>query len=1494
MGTLTYPNKQGLYDPLFEKDACGVGFVCHTQGQPSRQIIEDGLTLLKNMKHRGAVGADADTGDGAGMMVKIPHAFFKSQLDKQGVFLPEPGNYAVGMVFLPREPHNRLYCEGVFERILREEDLGFAVWREVPVNESQCGEWARATRPVVSQVFIQRGSYSIQKFREKLYLVRKRVQAILNEKPETGYFYVCSLSDQTIVYKGQILGTRLDQFYLDLQHPLFRSPFSIVHERYSTNTFPSWRLAHPFRYVAHNGEINTIRGNVNRMNAREGILTSQRYGDDFAKLVPIIEKGSSDSASLDNLFELFYIHELPMEQILMMMMPENWQENDRLSPEIRAFYEYYARIFEPWDGPAAVILSDGSKIAAHLDRNGLRPLRYTLTKDQRLVVASETGVLDIAPNDVARRGKLKPGEIMVCDLEKGEINLDLEIKSTEAEKYAYSKWIQRNKQTLADIPKGLERPFMNQRILLQREILFGYTEEELKFILAPMARDGKEPVGAMGSDIPLAVLSDKSQLLFSYFKQSFAQVTNPPIDSIRERSVMSLRQYIGKHGVSLDKIEVNKSVKYIEIRTPILRNPELAKLENLYSEDFKAVRLPITFPVDGGEDRLKEALDNLFARAKENIQSGANLLILSDRGVDRYDAPIPSLLAVSALHHFLIREKLRTKVDIIVEAGDCRDVFQIALLLGYGAKAVNPYMAFEVIHDLVDSQAIKGLDDHEAAVKNYLNAMNKGLLKILAKMGISTLQSYNSAQIFEVVGIRQNVVDQYFTGTPTRLEGMGLGTIAKEVQLRHEKAFDPESNTFIGKGGDLFPSKGGEFHSLNPQAVKKLQKSILSRNYELYKEYAREKAAYHPTVKIRDMFHLKDRTPVSLDEVEPASEIIKRFTTGAMSFGSISREAHETLAIAMNRIGAMSSSGEGGEDPARFNKDENGDWRISQSKQIASGRFGVTTDYLVNAKELQIKMAQGAKPGEGGHLPGKKVTEEIAKVRHALPGIDLISPPPHHDIYSIEDLSQLIFDLRNVNPEARINVKLVSNAGIGTVAAGVAKAQADVILISGHDGGTGAAPISSMQYAGMPWELGLAEVQQTLLLNNLRNRVIIQVDGRITTGRDVLIAALLGAEEYGITTGAMIATGCVLCRNCHKNVCPVGIATQDEKRRARFKGTPEDVIAYFTYLAEDLREMMAALGFRKMSDMIARGDLLDYHLAGNHKIRCMDLTPILHRPELPLRIQDKFAPHQHNKLKAVLDDRLITRLDQLDVNEKTTLKHLQIRNTDRAVGAKLSGEIHRRFDAPLSDDTMTCHFTGSAGQSFGAFLTKGVTLILNGDANDYVGKSLSGGKLIVRPHAASTFVAANNVIAGNTLLYGATSGSAYLSGRAGERFAVRNSGAVAVVEGIGDHGCEYMTGGRVLILGSVGKNFAAGMSGGIAYLYDPKGDLDKKMNKQLAEILPITQENLDWILNELKTHQELTGSDRAKELLENWDQTKELFVKVSTSTYLEKIKEQKS
>jgi glutamate synthase (NADPH/NADH) large chain len=1493
MGTLAYPTKQGLYDPLFEKDACGVGFVCHTQGHPSRQIIEDGLTLLKNMKHRGAVGADKDTGDGAGMMVKIPHGFFKSQLDKQGVILPEAGNYAVGMIFLPREPHLRLYCEGVFERILREEDLGFAVWREVPVNEAQCGKWARATRPVISQVFVQKGQYSTQKFREKLYLVRKRVQAILNEKPDTGYFYVCSLSDQTLLYKGQILGTRLDQFYVDLQHPLFRSSFAIVHERYSTNTFPSWKLAHPFRYIAHNGEINTIRGNVNRMHAREGVLTSERYGDDFQKLLPIIEKGSSDSASLDNLFELFYIHQLPIEQILMIMMPENWQANDQLSPEVRAFYEYYARIFEPWDGPAAIILTDGEKIAAHLDRNGLRPLRYTLTKDQRLVVASETGVLSIDPANVERRGKLKPGEIMVCDLLKGEITTDKTIKEKEAEKYAYSDWITRNKQTIPDLPKGLDRPFMNQRILLQREILFGYTEEELKFILTPMARDGKEPVGAMGSDIPLAVMSDRPQMLFSYFKQSFAQVTNPPIDSIQERSAMSLRQYIGKHGVSLDVIEINKSVKYIEIRSPILRNQEFAKLENLYSEDFKAVRLPITFPVDGGEDRLKEALDNLFMRAKENILSGANLLILSDRNVDRYDAPIPSLLAVSALHHFLIREKLRTRVDIIVEAGDCRDVFQIALLLGYGAKAVNPYMAYEVIHDLVDSQAVKGLADHDLATKNYLKAMDAGLLKILAKMGISTLQSYNSAQIFEVVGIRQNVVDEYFTGTPTRLEGMGLGTIAKEVQLRHKKAFDPESNTFIDKGGDLFPSKGGEFHSLNSQAVKKLQKAIRTRDYALYREYAKDKAAYHPTVKIRDLFHFQERTPVPLEEVESAESIMKRFTTGAMSFGSISREAHETMAIAMNRIGAMSSSGEGGEDPARYIPDENGDWRISQSKQIASGRFGVTTDYLVHAKELQIKMAQGAKPGEGGHLPGKKVTQEIGKVRHALPGIDLISPPPHHDIYSIEDLSQLIFDLRNVNPKARINVKLVSNAGIGTVAAGVAKAQADVILISGHDGGTGAASISSMQYAGMPWELGLAEVQQTLLLNNLRNRVIIQVDGRITTGRDVLIAALLGAEEYGITTGAMIASGCILCRNCHKNVCPVGIATQDEKRRARYSGTPEDIIAYYSYVAEDLREMMAALGFRKMTDMIARGDILDYHLEGNHKIRSMDLSPVLHRPELPLRIQDQYAPHHHNRLKAVLDDRLITRLDQLDVSEKTTVKHLQIRNTDRSVGAKLSGEIHRRFDSPLADDTMSCYFTGSAGQSFGAFLTKGVTLRLDGDANDYVGKGLSGGKLIVRPHASSQFVASENVIAGNTLLYGATSGYAYFAGRAGERFAVRNSGVTAVVEGIGDHGCEYMTGGHVLILGSIGRNFAAGMSGGIAYLYDPDHEINKKTNPRLAEILPMDETDFEWVLKTLEDHQEYTGSEKAKQLLEQWDQTQLSFVKVSTSTYLEKIKETK-
>ncbi|AKL94192.1 glutamate synthase (NADPH/NADH) large chain [Clostridium aceticum] len=1496
MGQYGLPVKQGLYDPMMEKDNCGVGFIVNAKGKKSNDILVKGLQILKKLKHRGAVGADPSTGDGAGILIQIPHEFLKEETHKLGIQLPKPGDYAVGMVFLPREPNARLFCEGLCEKILREEGQELIGWREVPVNEKECGESARATRPVVSQVMIARGNQTLEVFKRKLLIVRKCIQNTINamKRPYTDAFYICSLSSETIVYKGQILGYKLEDFYIDLQSKLVETAIAVVHERYSTNTFPSWKLAHPYRYIAHNGEINTIRGNINWMHAREGVMRSQVFGEDFKKVLPVIEAEGSDSSSLDNTVEMFVANGHPIEHVMMMLIPEAWQRDAKMDKDKRGFYEYHARIMESWDGPAALVFTDGHKIGATVDRNGLRPIRYTITKNDLVIMASETGVIEVEPDNVVKKGSLQPSEMIVIDTKKRNILLDEEIKKEICTQENYGEWIEKNKLTLEDFEPSNEVRKMNKEVLLQNQKIFGYTEEEIKDVLSVMAKNKEEPISAMGIDMPLAILSKRPQLLFNYFKQKFAQVTNPPIDPIREKMVMSLLQYIGQHGQFIDEIEIEKKQPFIELEQPILTNAELEKLRHVYTEDFKAITLPMTFPIDSGESGLKTALDNLCKRAVENIKRGYNILVLSDTNIDLYNAPIPSLLALGAVHHHLIREKLRTQADIIIECGDARDVMHMALLVGYGAKAINPYLAFESIRHMINNKQMLKDIEVEEGYENYRYAIAQGLLKVISKMGISTLQSYHGAQIFEVLGLHQNVVEEYFAGTPSKLSGLDLDGIAQEVITRHTSANDmfQTGDKKLDEGGEFVWRPEGEYHMFTPKRVKQLQMACKNNNYEMYKEYAENiNNSKEATATLRGLLKFKRGKSIAIQEVESIDNIVKRFTTGAISFGSISKECHEALAIAMNAIGGKSNSGEGGEDAKRYFSDINGNIRKSAVKQIASGRFGVTIDYLVNCDEIQIKMAQGAKPGEGGHLPGNKVTDEIAKVRHSLPGIDLISPPPHHDIYSIEDLAQLIYDLKNANPKARINIKLAASTGIGTVAAGVAKGHGEIITISGHDGGTGAAPISSMKYAGLPWELGLAETQQTLLLNNLRSRITLQVDGKMSTGRDVVIAALLGAEEYGFSTAALIVNGCIMCRRCNLNKCPVGIATQEKNLRERFKGNPQYTINYFTFIAQEIREIMAELGFRAIDDMIGRVDLLEAKELKESKIKNLDLASILYRPELPSRIIGRCTVPQEHKIEDVLDRQLIKTAAQALDSQKKVQKTFKITNTDRTIGTMLSGVIAKQFgEKGLPEDTIQYTFKGSAGQSFGAFCAKGITLRLEGDANDYLGKGLSGGKIIVTPAKEATFDTRENIIAGNTLLYGATSGEVYISGAVGGRFAVRNSGALAVVEGIGNHGCQYMTGGVVVVLGSVGRNFGAGMSGGTAYIID-ENDLEEKVNQEIVdvEVLQDTQD-IALVKSMIENHLNYTNSSRAKEILDHWEIYGKQFVKVSSPLYRDILK----
>jgi glutamate synthase domain-containing protein 2/glutamate synthase domain-containing protein 1/glutamate synthase domain-containing protein 3 len=1473
-----------------------MGFIVNLNGDKSHDIIRKGIEILINLTHRGACGCDPETGDGAGITIEIPHEFFARECASLGFSLPEPGTYGVGMMFLPVDRQERLVCEGIVERIAEEEGLPVLGWRDTPVHANAIGRQARATQPYIEQVFL-RGKPGMPQdaLERKLFVVRRRCEKEIAETDlrEKEFFYVPSLSSRLVIYKGLLLAPQIADFYQELSDAETRSSLCMVHQRFSTNTFPTWQLAHPYRRICHNGEINTVRGNINWMNARESVLKSDLFGDDLEKLFPVIQPGLSDTGSIDNAVEMLSLAGRSLPHVMAMLIPEAWDADSTMPEEKRAFYEYHASLMEPWDGPAAIAFTDGKWIGATLDRNGLRPARYLVTKGGQLIMASETGVLPVKAEEVAYKGRLQPGKMLLVNLEEHRLVPDEEIKHALASRQPYGEWLKQNQIHLEALPAPTRVHGFDPKTILARQRAFGYSEEDLKMLLAPMAEKGEEPVGSMGTDTPLACLSDRPQPLFHYFKQLFAQVTNPAIDPIREELVMSLTSYIGTERNIFE--ETPQHCHTLKLTQPILTNYDLEKLRRVSWGDFLATTLPAVFRAAGGAAELERALDGLCRRASIAIHDGYRLLILSDRGIDQDHAPIPSLLALTAVHNHLVRTRQRTQVALIIESGEPREVMHFALLIGYGASAVNPYLAIETLEDMADKGRLTV--DFATALKNFKKSVNKGLLKVFSKMGISTLQSYRGAQIFEAIGLNKSLIERYFTGTASRIEGVGLDVLAREAQMKHEHAFRPvtEVETELAVGGNYHYRIGGEYHLLNPATVSKLQHAVRSsdrdQGYKTFQEYADlidQENKDHCTLRGLMEFRWAAK-PVPLEEVQPASEIVKRFATGAMSFGSISKEAHETLAIAMNRIGGRSNTGEGGEDEERFKRDPNGDWRRSSIKQVASGRFGVTTNYLVNADELQIKIAQGAKPGEGGQLPGHKVDEVIARVRYSVPGVGLISPPPHHDIYSIEDLAQLIYDLKNANPKARISVKLVAEVGVGTVAAGVAKAHADVILIAGHDGGTGASPLTSIKHAGIPWELGIAETQQVLVLNDLRSRVILQTDGKLKTGRDVAIAALLGAEEFGFSTAPLVSLGCIMMRKCHLNTCPVGIATQDPALRKKFAGQPEYAINFFFFVAEQLREIMAKLGFRRMEEMIGRVDKLEMRPGVEHwKARGLDYTELLYNPQVPSRVGRRCMIAQDHGLEQALDAKLIDHAKPAIENGEPVEIVLPIRNVHRTVGAMLSGEIARKYGSQgLDPNTIHFKFNGSAGQSFGAFLARGVTLELEGDANDYVGKGLSGGKLIVYPPRGSTFLPEKNILIGNVVLYGATSGEAFFNGRAGERFAVRNSGSTAVVEGVGDHGCEYMTKGLVVCLADTGKNFAAGMSGGIAYVLDETGEFARvRCNKASVDLEPVVDPNdIETLRYWIARHAESTGSPRANWVLDNWDDLLPKFVKVFPHEY---------
>jgi glutamate synthase (NADPH) large chain len=1488
------PAPQGLYRPQDEHDGCGVGFVVNIEGRKSHDIVMKGVQILINLTHRGACGCDPETGDGAGILIQIPHSFFERECARLGFTLPAPGEYGVGMAFLPVDRSDRMLCEGIIEKIAREEGLTVLGWRDTPIDGNTIGRLARASQPYIEQIFIRRGPGMDQDALErKLYVVRKRAETAVaaSDLREKGFFYMPSLSSRTIVYKGLLLAPQITHFYKELSDPEVISAMCVVHQRFSTNTFPSWQLAHPYRYICHNGEINTLRGNVNWMNARQSVLASPLFGDDIKKLFPIITAGGSDSAMLDNAVELLTMAGRSLPHVMAMLIPEAWDRDRAMADDIRAFYEYHASLMEPWDGPAAVAFTDGRVVGATLDRNGLRPGRYVVTKDGLVILASEAGVLPVASNNIRMKGRLAPGRMLLVDTEKKRLFSDDEIKKQLAGRQPYAQWLQDNRITLDHLPSPTHVQATNHETILMRQRAFGYTDEDLKTVLLPSAMKAEEPVGSMGIDTPLACLSDQPQLVFNYFKQAFAQVTNPPIDSIREDMVMSLNSNIGCEGNILE--ETAKNCHTLKLRHPIISNWRLEKVRRVSWGDFLATTVPTLFRVDGGDQQLERAVETLCRRASLAIKSGYTILILSDRGLDEAYAPIPSLLALSAVHHHLIREQTRNQVALIVESGEPREVMHFALLLGYGASAVNPYLAIETLEDLHRNGHFPADQTWDKVFKSYMKAVDKGLLKVASKMGISTLQSYQGAQIFEAIGLNRSLVDRYFTGTASRIEGVSMEVLAREALMKHEFAMraPSESETELRVGGEYQYRVRGEKHLLNPSTIAKLQHAVQQTEFETYQEFADIVNQQNRDLQmLRGMFDFKPAGPaVPVEDVEPASEIVKRFATGAMSYGSISREAHETLAIAMNRLGGKSNTGEGGEDEARFKPDANGDLRRSAIKQVASARFGVTTNYLVNADDLQIKIAQGAKPGEGGQLPGHKVDEIIARVRHSIPGVGLISPPPHHDIYSIEDIAQLIHDLKNVNPRARISVKLVAEVGVGTVAAGVAKAHADVILISGYDGGTGASPISSIRHAGAPWELGLSETQQVLVMNDLRSRVRLQVDGKLQTGRDVAIAALLGAEEFGFSTAPLIALGCIMMRKCHLNTCPVGVATQDPELRKKFHGRPEHVINFLFFVAEELRRIMAELGFRTVDEMVGRVDCLVQRGDITHwKAKGIDLSPILYDPPVPSHVGRRSMQAQDHGLDQALDRTLIEMAQPALENRTPVSLSMPIRNVHRSLGTMLSGEVARRYgSAGLPDDTVDIHFTGCAGQSFGAFLAKGVTLRLEGESNDYTGKGLSGGRMIVYPPRDSEFVPEENILIGNVCLYGATSGEAFFNGMAGERFAVRNSGATTVVEGVGDHGCEYMTNGLVVVLGRTGRNFAAGMTGGIAYVLDHAGDFASlRCNLTEVDLEPVVNPvDIEALHRLIERHSEFTGSPQAKWILQNWESMLPKFIKIFPHEY---------
>jgi glutamate synthase domain-containing protein 2/glutamate synthase domain-containing protein 1/glutamate synthase domain-containing protein 3 len=1468
----------GLYDPTYEHDACGLGFVARLDGRRTRETVEEGLEVLHNLEHRGTTGRDPETGDGAGILTQVPDGFFRKECGALGIELPPAGCYGVGMLF-ETDDSEGLDCGGLLAEICAEEGHDLLGFRDVPVVPEAVGEVARSVMPRIRQFFIGRRSGEEAAFERKLYVIRRRLH---NAVKGSHGCYVVSLSAKTVIYKGLLKGQQLPRFYPDLEDLLFASAIALVHERFSTNTLGSWQLAHPYRYIAHNGEINTIKGNVNWMRARESRLRSELFGDDLGKLSPVIMPGQSDSAAFDNALELLHLAGRSLPHAVAMMMPEAWENDDLMEGDRRAFYRYHSALMEPWDGPAAVAFTDGRLVGATLDRNGLRPARYSVTKDGRVIMASEDGALRVPAEDVIERWRLQPGKMLVVDTERHELLHDEDVKRPLFGRRPYGEWLEKGEIHLNELPAPDANPRHEPTSLLERQRAFGYTIEDQRILLAPMAQNGKEPDGSMGTDTPLAVLSERPQLLFSYFKQHFAQVTNPPIDPLREELVMSLKMSLGPEQNLFE--ETKEHCRRILIDQPILTAAELDKIRSLGSERASTTTLSTLFSVAAGEGGMEEALGRLCEGAESAVKGGSAVLVLSDRGVNETQAPIPSLLATSSVHHHLVRAGIRTATTLVVETAEAREIHHFALLVGYGATAINPYLAFETVEDLAGSHLMEGVSPEEAA-KNFVKAVGKGLLKVISKMGISTLFSYCGAQIFEAVGLNQGLIDKHFTGTASRVGGVGMDTLAREVLERHRSAFAAvEDNAEeLEVGGEYQLRAQGQYHQWNPDTIVPLQRAVKTGNFETFKEFTRhfdEQSARFST--LRGLFDFK-RDQIPLEEVEPAKEIVKRFVTGAMSFGSISKEAHETLAIAMNRIGGKSNTGEGGEDPTRFTPDANGDNRRSAVKQVASGRFGVTTEYLVNSDVLQIKMAQGSKPGEGGQLPGHKVSDDIAKVRYSTPGVGLISPPPHHDIYSIEDLAQLIHDLKNANPRADVSVKLVAEVGVGTVAAGVAKAKADHITISGHDGGTGASPLSSIKHAGLPWELGLAETQQVLVQNGLRGRVVLQTDGQLKTGRDVVVAALLGGEEFAFSTAPLVATGCIMMRVCHLNTCPVGIATQDPELRKLFTGTPEHVVNYFFFLAEEVRELMAGMGFRRFGEMVGRSDVLKMREAVEHwKARGVDLSAILHHPEVAEDTALSHSERQDHDLHKSLDNELIERcMPALESGEEVRFSR-ETTNTKRTVGGMLSGEVARRYgNEGLPDGTVRIDFHGVGGQSFGAWLARGLTFTLEGATNDYVGKGLSGGRLAVFPSRVAAYKPARNVAVGNVALYGATAGEAYFRGFAGERFAVRNSGAHAVVEGVGDHGCEYMTGGVVVVLGDTGRNFAAGMSGGVAFVLDEEDRFESLCNKDMVGLEAVeSDEDIELLRGMVERHLEWTGSERARRVLRDWDELLPKFVKV--------------